>query len=195
MLCKDIMRNDVKWVLPDITVARAAKLMESYNLDLLPVCGADSKPLGVLTDRDIALRVVAKDRQATLTRVDEVMTRSPEFVSPETPADRVAEVMSQQGASRLLVIDDAGNLKGIVSLSNLLTIAPAELALSAARGICSWDTVHRTSANGQVSLVDTKDLELTTEAEANTGEIENPARAEAESVVQGGTNELKEFPG
>jgi CBS domain-containing protein len=194
MLCRDIMRDNVKWVLPDITVARAAKLMESDNLDLLPICDADRKPLGVLTDRDIALRVVAKDRHASLTKVEEVMTTSPEFVSPETPADRVVEVMGHQGASRLLVIDDDGSLKGLVSLSDLVTVAPPNLALSAARSICSWEAVHRTSAHGRAPFA-AMDVGATTGAGTTTPETENPARAEAETVVRGGTNELKEFPG
>jgi CBS domain-containing protein len=198
MLCRDIMRHDVQWVLPDITVALAAKLMESYNLSLLPVCGADSRPLGVLTDRDIALRVVANDREAILTRVDGVMTSPPHFVSPETPAARVAEVMSHEGTSRLLVIDDEGNLDGIVSLSDLLTIVPsdvpAELALSAVRSIWSWEMLPRSSVGGQVPSVEPSDFEAAP-GDGSMTEIENPAREEAETVVRGGTNELKEFPG
>lgn len=192
MLCRDMMRHDVQWVLPDITVALAAKLMEFYNLGLLPVCSADGRPLGVLTDRDIAVRVVAKERPAALTRVEEVMTRPPQFVSPETPADRVVEVMSHEGTSRLLVIDGAGNLDGIVSLSEFLLIAPSDLALSAARGICSWEMAHRSAASPGLS-VDADDLDPA--GDGGNAEIENPARTEAEIVVRGGTNELKEFPG
>ena len=187
MLCSDLMSSDVQRVLPDMTVSRAAKLMAAYNLDFLPVCNADGRPLGVLTNGDIAARVVARDRPAALTRVDEVMTAPPVFVSPETPADRVAEVMSHEGTSRLLVIADDGSLAGIVSLSDFLLSAPAELALLAAKGI------HRSAASHVVS-VDTDESDMADNVA--TTEIEtNPARAEAESVVRGGTNELKEFPG
>jgi CBS domain-containing protein len=189
MLCREIMRQDVQWVLPDSTVAAAARLMDSNNLHLLPVCGGDGKPLGVLTDRDIALRVVARGRPPELTRVDEVMTAPPLFVSPDAPADRIAEIMNHEGTSRLLVIDRDGNLEGIVVLSDLLLVAPSDVTLTAARGVLG--TVHRSSRGPSAP---TEEYEGTGRDELST-ETENPARAEAETVVRGGTNELKEFPG
>lgn len=191
MLCKDLMSYDVQRALPNMTVALAAKLMDTHNLSFLPVCSVDDRPLGVLTDRDIAIRVVAQDRAAALTRVDEVMTRPPQFVSPETPVDQVAEVMGHEGTSRLLVIADDGTLQGIVSLSDFLIMGPPDLALSAAKGVCSWDTVGSSVASH--GSVDTDDFDAGDDG-ANT-EMENPARAEAETVVRGGTNDLKEFPG
>ena len=62
MRCEEIMSQDVQWIRRDETVARTAKLMAFHNLGLLPVCNADGKAVGVITDRDIALRVVGKDR-------------------------------------------------------------------------------------------------------------------------------------
>ena len=74
MLCTTIMSHEVQWIPPDATVARAAKLMAFHNLGVLPVCSADGKAIGVITDRDIALRVVGKGRHPAQTKVGDAMT-------------------------------------------------------------------------------------------------------------------------
>jgi CBS domain-containing protein len=111
MLCREIMNHDVEWIPPSETVAHAAKRMASRNLGLLPICGPDGKPIGVITDRDIALRVVGKDRLADQTAVEDVMTAPVRSVGPDCPVDRVGELMTKVAVSRLLVVGETGPLE------------------------------------------------------------------------------------
>ena len=196
MHCKEIMSHNVQWILPRETVANAAKLMAFHNLGLLPVCSPDGKPLGVITDRDIALRVIGKDRLAAQTVVEDVMSAPVQFVAADCPVERVGELMAEWKVSRVLVLDDDGHLAGLVSLADLLVHSPGKSSLEAARGIYaremaarSSDHPHRASTIGPEFFHGTRDLSPDS-AEAG----ENAARVEANSVVHGGTNDLKEFP-
>ena len=146
MQCKDIMTRDVQWVPPDESVSAAAKLMAFHNIGFLPICRTNAMPIGVLTDRDIALRVVGEDRFAALTKVREVMSLPVRFVRPETPTDRLIEIMTNEGISRLLVLDNDGQLVGVVSLSDMLVHTSADLTLDTVRGL--YNRVGKRSPNG-----------------------------------------------
>lgn len=197
MYCSEIMRHEFPWVSPDSTVERAAKLMAHRNLGFLPVCDGDARPLGVLTDRDITLRVIAEDRQPAKTRVDEVMTAPVQFVAPDTALERVGEIMAKQAVSRLLVLDEDGQLDGVVSLADLLISAPADAALATARGVCTWEIGERSvdhPAPVPAGFEEDSQLASGTTSAPDPAQA-NPARAEAERVISGGDNQLKEFPG
>src|ERR1035437_5702643 len=109
MHCKEIMSHNVQWILPRETVASAAKLMAFHNLGLLPVCSLDGKPIGVITDRDIALRVVGKDRLPAQTVAEDVMSAPVLFVTADCPVERAGQIMTEERVSRLLVLDDDGH--------------------------------------------------------------------------------------
>jgi CBS domain-containing protein len=196
MHCKEIMSQDVQWILPDETVAGAAKLMAFHNVGFLPICAADGKPIGVITDRDIALRVVGEDRPAERTKVREVMTASVHTVAPDCPVDRIGEIMTNAGVSRLLVLDDGGFLDGIVSVVDLLVHAPGHRALETARGIYARETTDRSVGHPHLATQPTPEFFRGARdfARDHNSVEENPARHEAESVVHGGTNDFKEFP-
>jgi len=197
MHCREIMSHDVKWIQPGETVAGAAKMMAFYNLGVLPICSADGTPLGVITDRDIALRVIGKDRLAAQTVVADVMTTPVQSVRPDCPLDRVGELMTTAGVSRLLVLDKDGHLEGLVSVADLMVRAPGHNASEAARGIYARETSthlagghpHPASKPDPAFFHGAREVPRRYETSA-----ENPARAEADAVVHGGTNDLKEFP-
>jgi CBS domain-containing protein len=196
MHCKEIMSHNVQWITPGETVVAAAKLMAFHNLGLLPVCGADGKPVGVLTDRDIALRVTGKDLLASQTVVADVMTSPVQSVTADCPVDRAGEIMTKGGISRLLVLDEGGHLTGLVSVADLLVHAPGKTALATARGVYAREVgepsmghPHRASKPTPKYFHGVRDISPDSDSAT-----ENPARTEANSVVHGGTNELKEFP-
>ena len=196
MHCKEIMSRDVQWILPRETVAGAAKLMAFHNVGFLPVCTADGKPIGVITDRDIALRVIGKDRLAAQTLVEDVMSPTLRSVAADCPVDRAGEVMSEARVSRLLVLDEGGRLTGVVSVGDLLVHAPGKNALETARGIYAREMSDRAKGHPHQGTKPkpeyfhgARDLSPDHDVVA-----ENPARIEANSVVHGGTNDLKEFP-
>jgi len=196
MHCKEIMSHNVQWITPGETVAAAAKLMAFHNLGLLPVCGADGKPIGVLTDRDIALRVVGKDRLASQTVVEAVMTTPVQSVAADCSVDRAGEIMTKGGVSRLLVLDEGSHLTGLISVADLLVHAPGKIALEIARGVYAREVSDPSTGHPHRASKPTPKFfhglrDSSPDSDAATG---NPARVEANSVSHGGTNDLKEFP-
>jgi CBS domain-containing protein len=196
MHCKEIMTHDVQWIQPDKTVAGAAKLMAFHNLGFLPICSPDGKPLGVITDRDIALRVMGNDRSAAHTRVAEVMTASVRSVAPDCPVDLAGALMTEAGISQLLVLDEGGQLEGVIGMADLMAHAPDHIAMKTARGIFARETSRRSAGSPRQASKPTpkffrgkRDLSPSDDSNA-----QNLSRIEAGRVVSGGTNELKEFP-
>ena len=197
MRCEEIMSQEVQWIRPDETVARIAKLMAFHNLGLLPVCNADGKAIGVITDRDIALRVVGKDRPAAKTKAGDVMTAPVQSVPPDCPVDRAGEMMVSAGVSRLLVLDGEGHLKGLVSLADMLVHESAGHALDTARGIYARETpAHPTVGHPHHATEPTPKYfhGAHDRAPAHESGAEHPARLEAENVNRGGDRSSKEFP-
>jgi len=196
MQCKEIMSHNVQWILPRETVAAAAKLMAFNNLGLLPVCSADGKPVGVITDRDLALRVIGKDRLAAQTVVEDVMSVSLKSVAEDCPVNRLGEIMAGASVSRLLVLDEEGHLAGLVSVADLLVHAPGKNALEAARGILAREMSDRSVGHPHRASKPNAEYFHGVRDTSPDGEstMENAARIEANSVVHGGTNDLKEFP-
>lgn len=198
MHCKEIMSRGVLWIHPRETVAAAAKLMAFHNLGTLPVCAADGKPVGVITDRDIALRVVGKDRLAAQTLVEDVMSAAVRFVEEDCSVEHVGEIMSEARLSRLLVLDQGGRLTGVVSIADLMVHSPGKNALETARSIYAREMSDRSQGHPHEGSKPKPeyfhggrdDVPGTKNAVAQA----NPARAEADSVAHGGTNDLKEFP-
>jgi CBS domain-containing protein len=197
MHCKDIMTHEVQWIAPDESVARAAELMALHSWGFLPICSADGTPLGVITDRDIALRVIGKNRLAAQVKVEEVMTTQVHSVGRDCPVDELGEVMAEAGVSRMLVLDQGGRLEGVVSVGDLMVRGPGHTALKTARGLYARavgesqaGTPHAASNPAPEFFRGARDLASSDEDFT----AENPARAEAEGVASGGDNPLKEFP-
>lgn len=197
MQCKKIMSQDVQWVAPSETVAYAAKLMAFHNVGFLPVCSVDGKPLGVITDRDIALRVVGKDRQPTQTQVEDVMTTPIHTVTSDCSLEQAGEVMTKASVSRLIVLDEAGFLVGLIGTGDLIVRGPGRTALEIARGIYARETSSRSTGNPRPAETPTPEFfhgRRNAHSDTEGSGPENPARLEAENVNRGGTNDLKEFP-
>src|SRR4051794_26822973 len=119
MVCEEIMTSEVGSVAIGQTVVDAARVMRELNVGFVPVCQSDDTVLGTLTDRDIVLRVVAADRAPSTAVVQDVMSNDLVACRPEDDV-RVAErLMRANQVSRVLVIDEAGKLAGVISLSDL----------------------------------------------------------------------------
>ena len=125
MRCEEIMKRDVECISPDGTVEEAARTMRDANVGFLPVCGRDKKVLGTLTDRDIAVRVVAAGRPPS-TKVSDAMTRDLVACRPDDDLQRAVELMSRHQKSRVAVIDGGDRLIGVISLSDVARAAEAE---------------------------------------------------------------------
>ena len=117
MKVKDIMTRDVATLNPEDTVERAAQLMKQYNIGAIPVCKSE-KIIGVITDRDIALRSVAEGENGRNQTVREVMSSNPVMINSETDVHDAARIMSERQVRRLPVVEN-NNIVGIVSLGDL----------------------------------------------------------------------------
>lgn len=131
MKLKDIMSVNVAKVDSNDSIEKAAQLMKQHNVGSIPVCKNNSV-VGIVTDRDIAIRSVANGQSSEQT-VNEVMTQNPITGSPDMDVHEAARVMGQKQIRRLPIVDN-NSLVGMVSLGDI-SIEPklqdnAEQALS-----------------------------------------------------------------
>lgn len=119
MLIGDVMQRVVKSARPEQSVRDAAMLMEEADVGCLPVI-QNGRPIGMLTDRDIALRVDAYGKDPVFTRVGDVMTERFVYCREDQTVDSVLERMFRENVHRMPVLSRFGHgLVGIVSLDDL----------------------------------------------------------------------------
>ena len=133
MKISDIMNPEPITVSPDETAALASRLLSRHNIGSLPVCGADGRLRGVVTDRDIVVRCVAAGEDPESTSVSDVMSRSVITVNPEEDVKRASELMGK-GQVRRLPVTENGKLVGIVSLGDISKISVCDM--EAAHALC-----------------------------------------------------------
>ncbi len=100
------------------TVTEAVLIFKSEDCGMVPVVDAEGKPVGVVTDRDIAL-ALANHPDLTDRPISEIMSTDPLMVKPDLPLPRVAQIMAQQQIRRILVVDDEGRLVGVVAWADV----------------------------------------------------------------------------
>lgn len=119
MKLSSIMTGGIETIAPDATLAEAARKMASQDIGSLPVCAEGRKVLGIITDRDITVRAVARGMDPNRTPVEEVMTREVLACSAEAEVEAACELMEKRQVRRLLVTDGANTPVGIVSLGDI----------------------------------------------------------------------------
>jgi CBS domain-containing protein len=107
---------------PNESARVAAQRMAARCVGTLLVVDAGRRPLGILTDRDLALRVMAKGGDPDTVRVRDVMTNSPRTVTESTPIEDALDAMRRHGVRRLPVVDGDGALIGILSFDDVLAL-------------------------------------------------------------------------
>lgn len=119
MQCGVLMKTFVECVSPQDSVETAAQVMRARNIGFLPVCDEKTdRVVGTVTDRDITIRIVA-DRKPASTRVASIMTPDAVTCSPEDDITTAEELMAENLVSRIMCVDDNGELVGVISLSDL----------------------------------------------------------------------------
>ena len=106
-------------------VAAAARRMKQQNVGTLVVLDEASEPIGIVTDRDLALRVVATEQPGS-TEVREIMSQLPDVVEESISIESALAVMRAGRHRRLPVVDSAGKLVGILSLDDILELLAEE---------------------------------------------------------------------
>jgi len=119
-LVREVMSSQVETVSPETTVADVARRMRDLDVGSLPVT-EDRRLIGMVTDRDLAIRAAAAGRDPASTPVRDVMSPEVTWVFDHEPADMAASVMRRRQIRRLPVLDGSDRLVGIVSLADLAT--------------------------------------------------------------------------
>jgi len=111
---------------PDESVRAVARRMATTGVGTVVVLGEGRRPLGILTDRDVAVRCVAEERDPDATQVGAVMTAPVTCVQESTAIETALSRMAGAGARRLVVVDDQQRLVGILALDDVLELLAEE---------------------------------------------------------------------
>jgi len=115
---QDAMTADPVTISRSNSVVDAAKLMESADVGSVPVVDGGT-PVGILTDRDITIRVVAQGRDPNSTQVGDIATDQPYYVEPGQDLDEALELMAYRKVRRLPVVED-GLLVGMLAQADVV---------------------------------------------------------------------------
>jgi CBS domain-containing protein len=118
MNVREVMSRDVKIASPEDTLRHAAEMMVEIDAGVLPV-GENDRLVGMLTDRDITIRAVAKGKAPDGTKVREVMSPDIKYIYEDESVEHAAESMGDLQIRRLPVLNREKRLVGIVSLGDL----------------------------------------------------------------------------
>jgi CBS domain-containing protein len=119
MRCEEIMKTNVECISQTDSVQAAARKMRDQNIGFLPVCDDRRQVIGTITDRDLAMRALADDRPAARTPIADVMSHDVISCRAVDAVETAQELMSQHHKSRMICVDDAGQLAGVMSLSDI----------------------------------------------------------------------------
>jgi CBS domain-containing protein len=120
---RELMTEGCECVKEGETVADAARKLAQLNVGAMPICGDDDKLKGMLTDRDITVKVVAEGKDPTGVRAGDLAEGVPVTANVEDSADDVLKTMSEHQVRRLPVLDNDKNLVGIISQADVATRA------------------------------------------------------------------------
>lgn len=107
---------------PEETVQAAARRMLERKVGTLVILDQAKRPVGLLTDRDLVLRVLAQGQDPRQTSVGAVMTKEPKTVTEGTPIEQALALMRSGAFRRLPVVGGDGTLVGLVSLDDILSL-------------------------------------------------------------------------
>lgn len=121
--CGEVMTKDPVCCLPGDTADKAAQLMMTEDIGpVLVIKNWQTKKLiGIVTDRDLAVKVVAEGRHPQQTTVEEVMTRDPVTCRPDETLQKAIEAMAEYQVRRIPVVDDNGQVVGIIAQADVAT--------------------------------------------------------------------------
>jgi CBS domain-containing protein len=115
---QDVMVRDVVTIDASATLLEAARLMRDANVGMLPVMEV-GVVRGIVTDRDLVVRAMSRDIRPSELSVSECLSEPPRCAEPDWSLDEAMDEMARQQVGRLPVVDSAGGVIGVVTLSSL----------------------------------------------------------------------------
>lgn len=149
ILVKDVMTSPVITVSEDATAEEAAKLMRDHEIGCVIVSTKDGKPIGIITDKDLVIRVVAENLQPSKVTAREVMSTPLVTIDAEKTISEAAREMNRYNIRRLAVMYK-GQLVGIVSSRDIISVTPEliEIIQEKAKLSTSEETEERPPLTG-----------------------------------------------
>ena len=129
MQVREIMSTDAKCCSPTASLIEVAKLMVEEDCGEIPVCDDSGKPVGVLTDRDIVCRLIAKGKEPTTLSARDAMSSPVVTVTADTTLEDCARLMEQYQVRRLPVIDENGRCCAMVAQADLAIKGPRDTTM------------------------------------------------------------------
>lgn len=134
MKVRKMMHKGVEWVSPDTTVTALAKKMQQFDIGAIPI-GENDRLIGMVTDRDIAIRGVADGKDPSKLTARDVMTKGVIYCRDDEDIDEAARVMESKQVRRLPVIDANKRMVGMISLGDVSHAASAKIAAELTRAV------------------------------------------------------------
>jgi CBS domain-containing protein len=131
MTVSAICNREVITVKPDATILHAATLMRQYHVgDVVVIDERKGKavPVGIVTDRDIVIELVATELDCKVITTGDIMTKNLTVIKENCGIFEAIQLMSSKGVRRLPVVDDSGSLAGIVTLDDILLLLANEFS-------------------------------------------------------------------
>ena len=121
--CSEVMTSKPVFCLPNDVVARAAKLMKVGNIGSIPVIENDQtrRLVGIVTDRDLAIKIVAEGQEAKSTKVESVMTRKVVTCGADEDLQKAMDAMAEHQLRRIPVVDAENKVIGIIAQADVAT--------------------------------------------------------------------------
>jgi CBS domain-containing protein len=135
MRVQEIMTENPACCTPEQKTNEAAKMMVECDCGELPVVDDKRKPVGVITDRDIVVRVVARDKDPRECQIREAMTSPAITVAVDASLEECRRLMEENQIRRIPVVDKSGTIVGIVALADIVRHANEDAAAELVRDV------------------------------------------------------------
>ena len=123
MKVKDVMKTNVGFCSTEDSLMKAAEVMRQRDCGVVPIVNADKKVVGMLTDRDLCLAVVARNRKASDVKTEELLCGKAIVCAADDKIEDALTKMRKYQVKRLAAIGSGGELVGILSVTDVLQLA------------------------------------------------------------------------
>ena len=139
---RDVMHEGCECIAENQSVLEAAKRMEQLDIGAMPICGQDDRLKGMITDRDIVVKVLAQDKDPATTMAGELAQDRLTCVRADAPIDHALSLMQEHKVRRLPVLDENKRLCGMITEADIATHMPQEQTGEMVSAIAAAEPQH-----------------------------------------------------